>query len=56
MTSDISIVMLIFSDSYVIDIVLKPMAGDEKDKTFLKKAVRGVRALICLNVCIRIYV
>lgn len=27
------------------------MAGDAKDKTFLKKALRGVRALICPDVC-----
>ncbi|XP_075509806.1 uncharacterized protein LOC142546150 isoform X1 [Primulina tabacum] len=28
---------------------VEPMAGDAKDKTFLKKALRGVRALICPN-------
>ncbi|XP_073140350.1 uncharacterized protein [Henckelia pumila] len=28
---------------------VEPMTGDTKDKTFLKKALRGVRALICPN-------
>lgn len=32
-------------------IVLKSMAGDAKDKTFVKKVLRGVRAVICPVVC-----
>lgn len=29
---------------------MKPIAGDVKNKSFLKKALKGVRAVICPNV------
>lgn len=32
-------------------IILKSMTGDPKDSLFLKKSLRGVRAIICPNVC-----
>lgn len=31
---------------------VKSMAGDSNDRSFLKRALRGVRAVICVNVCI----
>ena len=35
-------------------IALKSMAGDTRDKPFLKRALRGVRTIICPNVSIYI--
>lgn len=35
----------------ILVMFLKSMAGDANDKSFLKKALRGVRAIICPNVC-----
>lgn len=32
-------------------LVAKSMAGDTSDKRFVKKALRGVRTIICPNVC-----
>lgn len=31
---------------------MQSMVGDASDKKFLKKALRGVRTIICPNVCI----
>lgn len=46
-------VLLIQCVEFLIILVmfLKSMAGDANDKSFLKKALRGVRAIICPNVC-----
>lgn len=42
----------IIADIFELLFSVKSMAGDSKDPSFLKRALRGVRAVICVNVCI----
>lgn len=42
----------IVADIFELLFSVKSMAGDSKDSSFLKRALRGVRAVICVNVCI----
>lgn len=42
----------IVADIFELLFSVKSMAGDSKDSSFLKRALRGVRAVICVKVCI----
>lgn len=48
-----SILFLIeMADDMVVVLSTKSMAGDASNKTFLKKALRGVRTIICPSVSV----